>query len=408
MCARPSAHVPTMMAAAATAAGVAAVGSTDNANCSAPPALEHIRLQPFGTAALESVLEANQLLGVLDPRDCTHAEINPKSELASLVSTYVASSPTAQSFQLDLGPTSAAKRARVLTRQYPGDVSTKKARETVATIGLGLFEFTHQGQQLFLLHQTTGTPQGMLNGVDYHRMMVLIAPRKGQMHVLKHFCDELVSIEDTRDPSMVPVYWYKRRWIRRTVVAARPLETVVLPEHTTDRVIKDMDEFLAPETEQWYMNHGIPYKRSYLFHGVPGSGKTSLIQALASRYQRSICYVSPSEQEMTDEAFRDAMQELPPNAIVVLEDVDALFSQNRVNKMRNLLTFSGFLNALDGIGSHTGQVLVLTTNFREQLDPALIRSGRADVHIHFDHADDEQIAALCAHVSQFLHMSIVY
>jgi len=44
-------------------------------------------------------------------------------------------------------------------------------------------------------------------------------------------------------------------------------------------VISDIDSFLSPETYRFYTSHGIPYKRSYLFHGVPGSGKTSFLQA---------------------------------------------------------------------------------------------------------------------------------
>merc|ERR1711871_935370 len=58
------------------------------------------------------------------------------------------------------------------------------------------------------------------------------------------------------------------------------------------------------------------------------------------------------------------------------------------------LTFSGLLNALDGIGNPAGQIFVLTTNFRDQLDEALIRNGRVDVHVEFTHADVEQIAEM--------------
>jgi len=56
------------------------------------------------------------------------------------------------------------------------------------------------------------------------------------------------------------------------------------------------------------------------------------------------------------------------------------------------LTFSGLLNALDGVGNPQGQIFVLTTNFREQLDSALIRNGRVDLHVEFARATGEQMA----------------
>lgn len=42
------------------------------------------------------------------------------------------------------------------------------------------------------------------------------------------------------------------------------------------------------------------------------------------------------------------------------------------------MTFSGFLNALDGVRSQEGRIIVMTTNFKERLDPALLRPGRVD------------------------------
>jgi chaperone BCS1 len=58
------------------------------------------------------------------------------------------------------------------------------------------------------------------------------------------------------------------------------------------------------------------------------------------------------------------------------------------------MTFSGLLNALDGIGNPDGQIFVLTTNFRDNLDSALIRNGRVDLHIEFTHATPEQMETI--------------
>merc|ERR1712127_85811 len=169
----------------------------------------------------------------------------------------------------------------------------------------------------------------------------------------------------------------------------------VLPEETSQMLVSDLVEFLSQGTAQFYQEHGIPYKRSYLFYGVPGAGKTSMIQALAGRFGRNLCYLSPTHPELSDDSLKSAIERVPDNAIVVLEDVDALFGKDREKKInQSPLTFSGLLNALDGVGNHNGLIFVLTTNFKEQLDAALIRDGRVDLRVRFDYCTPDQMERL--------------
>jgi chaperone BCS1 len=128
-----------------------------------------------------------------------------------------------------------------------------------------------------------------------------------------------------------------------------------------------------------------------LFWGVPGSGKTSLIQAIAGHIKRNVCFLQPTHPDINDDSLRDAVQQAPKDSIIVLEDIDALFEKDRKAKTSTPLTFSGLLNALDGVGSPMGQIFVLTTNLRDQLDSALIRNGRVDMHVEFTNATVEQM-----------------
>lgn len=54
----------------------------------------------------------------------------------------------------------------------------------------------------------------------------------------------------------------------------RPLSSVVLDEGIKELILEDANDFLA--SELWYAERGIPWRRGYLLHGCPGSGKTSL------------------------------------------------------------------------------------------------------------------------------------
>lgn len=58
------------------------------------------------------------------------------------------------------------------------------------------------------------------------------------------------------------------------------------------------------------------------------------------------------------------------------------------------MTFSGFLNALDGVASGEERIIFLTTNHVDRLDPALIRPGRVDLAPSVDDAVPEQARTL--------------
>jgi len=68
-------------------------------------------------------------------------------------------------------------------------------------------------------------------------------------------------------------------------------------------------------------------------------------------------------------------------------------SQFEANQHAKLLQ-SVLLNALDGVASQEGQVLILTTNYIERLDGALVRPARVDRKISFGLADKNMIARL--------------
>eukprot|EP01111_Echinosteliopsis_oligospora_P002237 TRINITY_DN1326_c0_g3_i1.p2 TRINITY_DN1326_c0_g3~~TRINITY_DN1326_c0_g3_i1.p2 ORF type:complete len:167 (-),score=47.37 TRINITY_DN1326_c0_g3_i1:94-594(-) len=85
-------------------------------------------------------------------------------------------------------------------------------------------------------------------------------------------------------------------------------------------------------------------------------------------------------------------KQFPKKSIVVLEDVDAVFTKRKKSdESYTKVTFSGLLNALDGVCSADGRIIFMTTNHLEKLSPALIRPGRIDRKILFDYASTYQI-----------------
>jgi len=314
------------------------------------------------------------------------AEINAGSEVYGLLCAHIAEIGVATSYALDIATPSNCNAKRC---------KKASARTASLNLGLGCFTLTWQGHSLYALHQTLGAPVGTGCGVDIFKNLVLYA---SSAELIKGFVDEILEKADRTRANTFTVYrWHCKYqyWQRDQTAVARPIESVVLPSATKARLVGDLEEFEEDETQAWYETHGIPYKRSYLFHGVPGAGKTSLIQALAGKHGRNVCYLSPTHPEMTDDSIKSAVQKAPSRSILILEDVDALFSKDREKKIaQSPLTFSGLLNALDGVGGSEGQVFILTTNLRDELDSALIRNGRVDLHIQFGYAEAEQMRHL--------------
>ncbi|KAF8517158.1 BCS1 N terminal-domain-containing protein [Hysterangium stoloniferum] len=175
----------------------------------------------------------------------------------------------------------------------------------------------------------------------------------------------------------------------------RPLESVVLEHGVTERISKDIKSFLS--RRKWYADRGIPYRRGYLLHGPPGSGKSSFIQALAGSLSYDICLLNLSERGLADDKLNHLLSNAPERSIILIEDVDAAFNkrvQTTEDGYQSSVTFSGFLNALDGVASGEERIVFMTTNHIEALDPALIRPGRVDLIELLDDASPSQAKRL--------------
>jgi len=349
---------------------------------------------PFCTETLD---------GCLDLDEYAYLEVRQNSRVYPLACAFVGTHGTVKSLRYagEIEIDSPAIQGDGFGRSKP-EVTMNPEDAYITTIGLGLFPFKWSERdgtehELYALHQTVGQPVGTGGGVDIFTNLVLFA-RNDSPNVLGRFCRELIALSEQTRKGLINVFEWNAShqfWQMRATVPARPMDSVVLPGEMKDRLLGDLEEFLGPDTRQWYKEHGIPHKRGYLFYGVPGGGKTSLIQAVGGKFQYNICYVHLSHPRLSDDSLREAVNQAPKRSLLVFEDVDAIFGKSREKLLPDSpLTFSGLLNSIDGIGKADGQIFILTTNHRERLSPALIRNGRADVHIQFTFATDEQIAGM--------------
>jgi chaperone BCS1 len=182
-------------------------------------------------------------------------------------------------------------------------------------------------------------------------------------------------------------------WTEQMKRLPRPVDSVILADGIMDDLIQDAQKFLS--RRQWYIQRGIPYRRGYLLHGPPGTGKSSAVVAVASALKMDIAMLSLGDSTLDDNAISELFSCIPINSLVLLEDVDCAFIERKEgDDKRSKVTFSGLLNAIDGVAAGEGRILFATTNHIQRLDPALIRPGRIDRKLFIGYATPQQAREL--------------
>ena len=182
-------------------------------------------------------------------------------------------------------------------------------------------------------------------------------------------------------------------WAEQMQRLPRPPESVVLQGGLLEELIADGRRFL--DGRAWYIQRGIPYRRGYLLYGPPGTGKSSAVVAIASALGMDIAVLSLNSLSLDDKELSERLSQVPPNAIVLIEDIDCAFVARKAGEEKtNRVTFSGLLNAIDGVAAGEGRLLFATTNHPERLDPALVRPGRIDRQVEIGLADRDQARRL--------------
>lgn len=189
-------------------------------------------------------------------------------------------------------------------------------------------------------------------------------------------------------------------------------DTLAMDPVKKSEIMEDLKDFANGES--FYQRTGRAWKRGYLLYGPPGTGKSSMIAAMANYLGYDIYDLELTEVH-TNSELRKLLMKTSSKSIIVIEDIDC--SINLTNRKKssngsnsgarshsydmspppgsgnggedggNTITLSGLLNFTDGLWSCCGseRIFVFTTNHIEKLDPALLRSGRMDMHIYMNY-----------------------
>ncbi|KAK1374062.1 26S protease regulatory subunit 8-like [Heracleum sosnowskyi] len=188
------------------------------------------------------------------------------------------------------------------------------------------------------------------------------------------------------------VYGAPRCWDSITLEHSSTFETLAMEPNEKKALKDDLDLFV--KRKDYFKRVGRAWKRGYLLYGPPGTGKSSLVAAMAN-YLKFDIYDLQLMNVTSDFEFRRLLLGTANRSILVIEDIDCSvelpdrkIKDNRDNSNHDLkFTLSGLLNFIDGIWSSCGdeRIIIFTTNNKDKLDPALLRPGRMDMHIHMSY-----------------------
>ena len=230
------------------------------------------------------------------------------------------------------------------------------------------------------------------------------------------------------------------------LIISKSFDNIFLPEK--DRLLNDLNFFI--NNKQWYNKKGIQYSFGILLKGEPGTGKTSVIKAIAKYTNRHIIDIPLNKIKTMKELLNifkensngliyssneNEYKKIPrSNSILVFEDIDCMselvlsrefkkeinnYTQNSLDKTNKNeidenkmyfvkvdtddndcklvkkkekekekdITLSSLLNVMDGILESNGIIYIITTNYPEKIDKALLRPGRINFTIDFKKSD---------------------
>ncbi|KAL5223022.1 hypothetical protein ABZP36_027735 [Zizania latifolia] len=187
--------------------------------------------------------------------------------------------------------------------------------------------------------------------------------------------------------------WGKWRPVRLRNAAT--FATLAMDDALRKAVVEDLDRFLG--RKEYYERTGRAWKRGYLIHGPPGTGKSSLVAAISDHLRFDVYDLDLGGVRSNTE-LRKLLIRMKSRSILLLEDVDCAMvaarrreahgghdgSRSSTSSKHQKVTLSGLLNMVDGLWSSSGheRIVIFTTNHVDRLDQALLRPGRMDMHVH--------------------------
>jgi hypothetical protein len=282
----------------------------------------------------------------------------------------------------------------------------------------GLFrkpiEDTYQGMKIYLelSNEKTSTNTTEHNSKDSEyritRKTILVYSHKATIAQLKDFVHDIAKLEKIQANILTvyrPLIYGGEKdpqieWDCVKFKSNKTMANTILSLDVEKKLFDDVEWFM--NNEQWYTGKGIDYKRGYLIHGVPGTGKTSCIKAIANRYHLPIFNLDFDTIKNNSQLIsltNDIVYQVGDRPYIIsIEDFDRhdLICEKHPYNRQSKVTIQCLLNVIDGVVETHGRLLFITCNDKMNIESikALVRPGRVDSTIEIGPCNGEQASRL--------------
>jgi len=255
-------------------------------------------------------------------------------------------------------------------------------------IGFGEYDFKFNNSVIHIKYNEEGSPKLGHDRIKYFKRMILCC-EDGEEPIIE-FMKELKEKKGNNNLLNIYVTDEYGNWSLYNKIEHRKIDTIYISQEIKSKLLEDITTFINNESE--YNKFGIPYKKTFLLTGIPGSGKTSLIKSICNYFSMNLSILSV-QKNFDNSALLNSIKRIEDDTILLIEDVDSFF-EKRTGVDAPSITFSQFINVLDGVLYKHGIITFLTTNHPERLDSALLRIGRVDKIIRIDYPSKNNIRKL--------------
>lgn len=162
-----------------------------------------------------------------------------------------------------------------------------------------------------------------------------------------------------------------------------------LPSAEYQQVMYDINTFLKADTKVSFDKYGFVYKRSALLYGIPGSGKTMIVNRIISNVINGggVVIFNP-DPRLLQTAF-SVLEDVQPEVLtlVVFEEFDSTVEDHE----------SELLSILDGEIQKSNIMYLATTNYKDKIPARILRPGRFSSLIEVKRATLEARQAYLEH-----------
>lgn len=196
---------------------------------------------------------------------------------------------------------------------------------------------------------------------------------------LKSFLNEIYKKHASTDKVIMFYISQSNSW--KYPIYRRPRNNMQLTNDMKG-MLSDIQKFYTKSKEIKYEQNGKPYRRGYMIIGAAGTGKSSMVEIIAQKYDMTIYSLNLNSNGMDDTILINLVTTIPYRTILVLDEFDKQYDAIQNNKNINLSS-GAILSALDGTQrlSHGTMVIIIANNIDNidvNLTTPLLRKGRID------------------------------